>query len=207
MPLSNRLCNATGEPAEIPWHAGIVIIVPPDAHVDLTVEQMDDFRGGKAGSEEVSNTMRHKGVFLYDSDRDYDMQALDTLRELYTAKNNQVRESVQTLRRERAAQGVTETEESFEEIMRAQGLAQLQDRVEKIKQRIKFFEGIVEGKEEKLATTNQLDPERTLFLKEGPPREFPSKASKALFKIEHPEMVAGDPADTEGEEDGSEATV
>ena len=61
--IQNRLCNATGFEVELKWHRGIVIIVPPDGFVDLDVNQMDDFRDGKPGSEAVREIMDHQGIF------------------------------------------------------------------------------------------------------------------------------------------------
>lgn len=189
--------NPTPEEQEIKWHKGVVITIPSDGHVDLSVEQMDDFRPGKPGSEEVQGLMDHKGVFLFDSDIDYDVQALEALKKCYKSHQNRYNDSVQSLRRERAAQGISESDDSFDEILRQLGLINLSVRIEVIKKRVNFYEKVVGEKQEQLTRTNQMDPERTLFLVSGLPREFPSRAAKQLFKEEHSDMIAGDPAEVE----------
>ncbi len=193
--LSTKLCNPTPIDVEIKWHKGIIIEIKSDSNVDLDVEQMDDFRPGKPGSEEVIGMMTYHGIFLYDPDLDYDSQALQSLKSCYNAKNAQLRESLSSLRRQRAAEGVTEDAESFEEIKAQMGLNGLETKVGDLKRRVKYYEGIVSEKGDQKSRTGQLDPEKTLFLSDGAPREFPSKAAKNLFKLEYPDQVVGDPAE------------
>jgi hypothetical protein len=195
MPLSNVLYNPTPETVEINWHRGVKIKLAPDEHVEISTEQMDDFRPGKPGSEEVQTLMHYKGVFLFDPERDYDVQALEALQESHRAKNAQYRDSVGSLRRERAAQGIAEDEAAFEEILNQMGLNALKAKIDAIKSRIDFYKEVVGEKKDRKSRTHQFDPEKTLFLVEGPPREFPSKAAKQLFKRENPELVSGDPAE------------
>jgi len=205
MPLSNRLCNPTPEAIKINWHKGVVIRVAPGSHTDLTVEQMDDFRPGKPGSEEVQTLMRYHGVFLLDSDKDYDVQALASLNDARKSKESQYKESMASIRRERAAQGVNEDDATFAEVTRQLGLDKLKNRVDKLQEWIKYYGKVVESKKATLSQTSQLDPEKTLFLTDGPPREFPSVAAKALFKLEYPELVSGDPAETTKETPSEES--
>jgi hypothetical protein len=196
--LSNRLCNPTSEAVEIKWHRGIVITIQPDSFVDLAVEQMDDFRPGKPGSEEVQMLMDGYGIFLMDSDVDYDTQALNALERCHRSNNGMYRERINDLKRSRSAAGIKEDDETFEENLRQMGLVSLKKKVDALDNRVKFYKKVVSEKKETKSRSGQLDPERTLFLTEGPPKEFPSKASKALFKLEHPELVRGDPAEVKG---------
>ncbi len=201
MPLSNRLFNPTPFDESIPWHKGIVIKIKSGQSVDLEVDQMDDFRPGKPGSEEALNLLVGKGLFLRDTDVDYDIQALDALQQCHKAKNDQFKERVRSYRSDRAAAGIKEDIEVEEENLRTLGLAQLEERIKKIAEHVTFYKKIVEAKKEEVSRTGQMNPELTLFMVDGPPREFPSKAAKALFKQEKAELVAGDPAAEEVSDD------
>jgi len=201
MPLSNRLFNPTPYDESIPWHKGIVIKIKSGQFFDLEVDQMDDFRPGKPGSEEVQNLLVGKGLFLRDTDVDYDIQALEALQKCHRSQNSMLKERVQSYRRGRAEIGITEDKENEEENFRTLGLSQLEERINKIAEHVKFYKKIVEAKKEEVSRTGQMNPELTLFMVDGPPREFPSKAAKALFKQEKPELVAGDPAAEEVSDD------
>ena len=200
-PLSNRLYNPTPYNESIPWHKGIVIKIKSGQFVDLEVDQMDDFRPGKPGSEEAQNLLTHKGLFLRDTDIDYDIQALSALKDCHRAKNDQLKERIRSYRSDRAAAGIKEEPETEEENLRTLGLAQFENRIKKISEHVKFFEKIVDAKKEEISRTGQMNPELTLFMVDGPPREFPSRAAKALFKQDKPELVAGDPAAEEVSDD------
>lgn len=200
--LSNRLCNPTGDDIEFQWHCGIMITIPSDATVEVTKEQMDDFIPNTPGAEEVQLSLQYKGLFLLDGDRDYDVQALESLKAAYAAKNNQFRESVSSLRRSRSAAGITDDDESFKENLRQLGLDALEKRVEDLQERVSYFDTVCRSKAADRSRSGQLDPLKTLYLHEGPPREFPSEAAKAFFKQKNPDLVSGDPADGL-DEDGS----
>lgn len=203
MPLSSRLYNPTPFDESIPWHKGIIIKIKSGQFADLEPDQYNDFRPGQPGSEENQNLLIHKGLFLQDTDIDYDIQALETLQRCHKAQNDQFKERVRSYRSDRAAAGIKEEIEVEEENLRTLGLAQLEERIKKIAEHVQFYKKIVEAKKEEVSRTGQMNPELTLFMVDGPPREFPSKAAKALFKQEKPELVAGDPAAEEVSDDAT----
>jgi len=183
--VQNRLCNSTPFPVKINWHAGINIIVPSDNYVDLTIEQMDDFREGKPGSEAVREVMHHSGIFLRDADRTYESQALEAIKLSLRSKKSQYDGVVNNLRRSRAQNGITENAEAFEEILASMGYVALRGEIELLQSRSKFLSQHVEVAE---AVVHQsFDPERTLVFLD-PPREFPSVVAMQMFLNENPDM-------------------
>lgn len=180
MNLSNRLCNPTPFPVELRWHAGIEICIEPDGFVDLDVNQMDDFRQGKPGSEEVQLTMQQLGIFLRDADRSYEAQALEAIEGAISMKMARYNEVVQNLRRTRAASGLHDSDEAFEETLVQMGVARLREDTEVLKSRAKFLRPHVEDEAAKTAVHQQFDPERTLVFLD-PPKVFPTKLSMQMF--------------------------
>lgn len=180
MNLSNRLCNPTPFTVEIRWHAGIEIKIEPDSYVDLDVNQMDDFRDGKPGSEEVQLTMRQLGIFLRDADRSYEAQSLEAIQGAIGAKEARYNEVVQNLRKTRAAQGINDNVEAFDETLRHMGVARLKEDIEVLKKRADFLQPHVVAEEQKVAIHQQLDPHRTLVFLD-PPKVFPTKLALQMF--------------------------
>ena len=176
--IQNRLCNATGFLVELKWHAGIVIEVPPDGFVDLDVNQMDDFRDGKPGSEAVREIMDHQGVFLRDSDRTWEAQALEAVNASVRKREEHYNGVVTNLRRRRAAEGISENPEAFEEVLEQMGMYTLRDQIAELKFRRKFLSKHVE--EEKKPVGDTYDPTRTLLFMD-PPKVFPTAVAMEMF--------------------------
>ena len=166
--IQNRLHNPTPFDVKINWHAGIRIVVKADDFKDLDVNQMDDFRDGKPGSEEVQEMMNHYGLFLRDA-----------LNRSIRSKNAQYKAAVDSLRVQRAAQGVPEDAGAFDEIVETMGLKALKKDVVALEKRAKFLSGHVEAER---GSTNResFDPTKTLLFTD-PPRTFPSAVALQMF--------------------------
>lgn len=180
--ISNTLCNPTPFDVKIDWHQGIAITIPADGSIDLSgqlgVEQMDDFRDGKPGSEAVKEIMNHYGIFLRDFSRTYESQALDGLSASIRSKESMYNEFVNTHRKNRAQQGISENEEAFEEILRQYGYTKLREEIGLLKSRVNFLRKSIG--DEPAAVREKLDPERTLMFTD-PPRVFASKMALQMF--------------------------
>jgi len=183
-----RLCNPTPWDVKLPWDKGVMINVPGFGHADLTMQQMDDFRGNKPGSEEVDKVLDFFGLFLLDSDRPYDNQALEALERSLNIKNAELNERINHLRGQRSFAGVKDTDEAFEETLKQMGLTGLRLKVETLKNQINKLKEIV-GPERERVLRPQLDPKRTIFVL-NPPREFPSIAAMEFFLEQNPEIAA-----------------
>ncbi len=180
MRLSNELCNPN--PWEIEWkyHAGRVIVVPADGSVELTVDEMDDFRDGKPGSEDVQNNMKFMGIFLREHDRPYELQAIAALEESARQKHAHTRNFEQSLRSTRAAQNNPLSEESFEYIFKQSGNANLQRQADTSKERAKFLRSQIDVETAESNIHKTYDPERTLLFT-NPPKEFPTPLALQMF--------------------------
>lgn len=188
MGLSGRLCNATPWEQVIPWHK-TKIIVPGDGHVELLAAQLDDFRPGKPGSEEVRNMLTSFGCFLFDTDRSYDVQIFECLQNTVKARKQQYSDFVANLRNDRIRAGQNNvSEEDLEGAIEMQGYKVFRDQIEVLERRIQKLRSV-------LAPTGELggrrqapkyDPERTCF-GVSPPREFATKLALELFLDENPE--------------------
>lgn len=196
--ISNTLCNPTPFEVKINWHQGINILLKPDDEVELTVEQMDDFRDGKPGYEAVRMEMDHEGVFLRDPTRTYESQALVSLRASLRSKKSQYDDAVSHLRRRRAAEGISENQEALDEIIRQQGYSTLQKKIELLRHRIDFLGREVEEDFER-PVHEEFDPDTTVILPDGTFKKFQSKVALAMFlsdpgneplKAHHEKVVA-----------------
>lgn len=190
MSFANKLCNPMPFDSVVPY-GRTKIYVEADGQTELTVEQLDDFRPGKPGSEEVRKTLEHAGCFLLDNDRPYDLQALRTMEASIKARQQNYREFVQRLRDNALAAGHSIDEESLEESIASYGykrirneIEKLQDRCNKIKTALTASGQLSDGRH-----APKLDPERTCFILD-PPKEFPTKLSLELFLEENPEIQA-----------------
>lgn len=180
--ISNQLCNPTPFEVKIDWHAGICITIPADGHKDLTgqlgIEQMDDFRDGKPGSEEVRQLMDHYGIFLRDHTVSYESQALTSIKASIRSKQALYDGFVNDLRRKRAVQGISENEEALNEVIRQAGFARLFEEIQTLKGRVKFLESALRDVPQVIR--EQLDPEKTLMFTD-PPKVFPTKIALQMF--------------------------
>ena len=188
MALITKLVNPTPFIVEIPYEKGISIIIPADGEVDLSMQQLDDFRPGKPGSEETRKLLNFEGVFLSDSDLSYDFQALQTLKACVKERQERVKTFIDRNKTARLQQGAAIDDKTMEEIKVSAGYARMEANANKLIARIKVLEGVVNADENKGAVRQNLDPERTCFVT-NPPRQFPSKTALAMFLGENPEIA------------------
>lgn len=188
MAITAKLENPTPWDVKLEWERGINIRVPAFGSSPLTMQQMDDFRDNKPGSEAVMETLNYHGLFLRDSDRPYNNQAVEALRRAHTAKKSQYDAAVRNIRDRRAAQGIAPDDDALEETLRMQGLIGLREKVQTLEDQIKKYDVAIGPKRER-TLREQLDPKRTVFVLE-PPREFPSVAAMNFFLDQNPEIKA-----------------
>lgn len=189
MAFSARLCNPTPWKVELNYDRGVVIVVPEFGSAELTMQQMDDFRPGKAGSAEVRQMLDYHGLFLLDTDRSYDVQALEVLKRTYVAKKAQYDAAVQRLTDRRAAAGIRPDEDALEEVLKQMGYGEagLRGQIKEIKEGIAKFEAVVKAQDP--TSGPKYDPARTVMVL-NPPREFPSVAAMEFFLDRNPEIKA-----------------
>jgi hypothetical protein len=190
MGLSSKLCNATPWEQVIPWHR-TKIVVPGDGHVELFPEQLEDFRPGKAGSEEVRNLLNTFGCFLMDTDRSYDVQVFECLQGTIKARKQQYTDFVANIRNDRIRAGQNSvTEEDLEGVIEMQGYKTFRDQIENLERRVQKLRNILApaGELGGRRQAPKFDPERTCF-GTSPPREFPTKLALELFLDENPEAA------------------
>lgn len=179
MAYTAKLANPTPWEVKLDWDRGIKIRIPAFGDTVLTMAQLDDFRDGKPGSEAVLEVLNYHGLFVVDSDRPYDNQALEAIQRAYTAKKAQFDSAVRNLTDRRAAAGVAPNEEALEETLRQQGLLTLRDKVQTLAEQIKKLTEAV-GPVRDRVLRQPLDPSRTVFVMD-PPRQFPSVAAMNFF--------------------------
>lgn len=192
MSISNKLVNPTPFEVKIPYEKGVVIKVPADGYVNLTVQQMDDYRPDKPGSEETRRILYEQGVFLEDPEVDYNKQALIAIRQAIKAKLSRYEEAQERLveMHMTADKPVDIESDQFKTRMRRMGLTQLIEQAEKLKVRETIYAKTVGEVEEGMqVSTPVYDPERTTYATD-PPREFPSKLALEIFLSENPDIAA-----------------
>ncbi len=177
MAYAAKLCNPTPWEAKLDYSAGIKLRIPAFDAVPLTMEQMDDYRGDKPGSEAVEAVLDTFGLFLFDSDRPYDNQALDALKRMLTVLTERYRGANERLRASHSAQGINTNEEAHNETLNQLGYGVVKVQIDTLKAQIIEYERSV-GPERNVRS--QLDPARTVFVT-SPPREFPSVAAMNFF--------------------------
>lgn len=188
MAYSSKLCNPTPFPAKLNWSCGINIRIEPFGSADLTMQQMDDFRDGKPGSAAVKSVLDHYGLFLYDTDRPYDNQALEALKRSVAAKKSQYNAGYQNLVDRRSAAGIAPDKKALESTLEQMGFVRLRNEIETLQKGIKILQKAV-GNEPEQMRRAQYDPARTLFFTD-PPKEFPSVAAMNFFLDENPDIKA-----------------
>lgn len=182
MGLTNKLMNPTPFKVSLPYEKGIVLKLEPFGSKDLTMQQMDDFRDGKPGSENVQEVLNYFGLFLYDADRPYNNQALQALRASHRAKSERFKNAREGVlqRSVNLPGGGADVDEQLERL----GFAGLRREIEVLEQQIKKYEASVTDDDGGRVVT-KLDPTRTIFVMD-PPTEFPSKEAMEFF-LEQPE--------------------
>lgn len=181
--LTNKLCNPTHKDVKFPYSAGIDIRVPADGQTDLTVEQMDDFRPGKPGSEEARHHVEYYGLFLLDGDRSYEEQALEALKKTFKEKKGQLDSFVERYRSQGTATGAPVTDANLQEQKMKAGYNVMEEDLEILQKRINFLSKTLNASGTKGKVKSTLDPKRTCFATK-PPREFPSETALEMFLID-----------------------
>lgn len=189
MGLSGRLCNATPWGVRIPWHR-TKIEIPGDSFVELRPEQVDDFRPGKPGSEEVRRMLQDYGCFLMDTDKSYDVQMLECIEACIKERSLKLREFIQNARNERIASGQNNvTEEDLEGVLEISGYGRIRDQIRSLDSRArKLKDRLVASGELGHRKAPKYDMERTCF-GVTPPKVFPSAIALDLFLDENPEIA------------------
>jgi hypothetical protein len=180
------LVNATGFPIKLHYDRGVYIRLEPDGVKELTMEQMDDFRPGKPGSEEVRLQLNYHGLFLMDGDRSYDEQALEAVSASLKEKQQRFEGFVGRMRDSRIAAGSPVDEATMAELVERSGYSALEREIEGLKGREKFLRAAVTEAGPQRRQRTSLDPKKTCYVTE-PPREFPSETALAMFLSEQTE--------------------
>lgn len=186
MAYAAKLMNPTPWDVKLPYEKGIVITVPAFGQVDLTMQQFDDYRPNTPGAEAVYELLDTEGVFLYDTDRPYENQALEALRKTLKKRQELVDSKVKGYQDLAARQNITVSTENRENVERQMGVVQLRERCNAIQTFIKKYEAVV--KNETAKRRHVLDPDRTVFVT-TPPREFPSKVAREFFLEQNPALA------------------
>jgi hypothetical protein len=208
-----KLMNPTSWEAKLDYDRGVRLRIKPFDSVNLTMQQMDDFRGDKPGSEAVEEVLNTYGLFLFDADRPYDNQALEALERMVAVLQDRYRGVEKRQRDGRSAQGISTDESAIKETMELLGYGTIGRKIETLKEQITIYRKAVvsEGR----AVREKLDPKRTIFCL-NPPREFPSVAAMNFFleqnediRTEHLALIARGKAATAVNEaaPGPEATA
>lgn len=189
MAVVAKMINPTPFNVKIPYQLGVSIRIPADGEIDLSMEQLDDFRPGKPGSEETRKLLEFEGVFLQDTDLSYDVQALHTLKSFVRERKERIKNFVDRNKQARLAQGAAVTDSEINELKYQSGYIAMEKAVEKVEARIRILEQTVNADANRGSVRQTLDPTRTCFVI-NPPRQFPSKTALAMFLEENPEIKA-----------------
>jgi hypothetical protein len=187
MAVVARLVNPTPFDVKIPYERGVYINIPSDGDVELSMQQLDDFRPGKPGSEAARKLLDFEGVFLQDTDLSYDLQALQSLKTAVRERKDRIKTFVDRTRNSRIAGGATVDDATMEDLIENSGYGRMTRDVEKLESRITTLNTVVNADESRGAVRQTLDPKRTCFVI-NPPRQFPSETALAMYLNEHPDI-------------------
>jgi hypothetical protein len=201
MAYASKLMNPTPFDVEINYEKGVNLNIPAFGSVDLTLQQLDDYRPDKPGSETVAEITEPFGLFLLDTDRPYEHQALDSLRVCRRRKDDLYRVATQGHRDRAARQNLTITEETFKHIEDLMGMTMIKEQIAKLDKLIKKYEEVVKGTTES-RKRRQFDPSRTIFAL-NPPKEFDSVITRQFFLDENPAIAEKEAAIRESMEKAS----
>jgi hypothetical protein len=183
------LANATPYTAEIPYGRTKLVVLADDT-LELTAEQVDDFRPGKPGSEEVKRLLNAFGCFLVDNDKNYDVQCLTALEAFVKEKNQQYQEFYAALVNSRINAGVKELgEDDLAPQVKRAGHDVTLDKIKAATKRIERLKNALTSSGELgHRTAPKYDMERTCF-GVNPPKEFRTKLALEIFLEENPEVA------------------
>jgi hypothetical protein len=187
MAVVARLVNPTPFDVKIPYERGVYINIPSDGDVELSMQQLDDFRPGKPGSEAARKLLDFEGVFLEDTDLSYDLQALTALQIAVRERKDRIKTFIDRTRNSRIAGGATVDDATMDDLIENAGYGRMTNDVTKLENRIKKLTLVVSSDKSKGAVRQTLDPKRTCFVI-NPARQFPSETALAMFLDEHPDV-------------------
>lgn len=173
--------NPTPWDVQLDYEKGIVIVVPAFGQVDISMGQFEDYRPNTPGAEAVYEVLDTEGVFLFDTDRPYENQALETLEKTQKKRIDILNSKVKSYSDLAARQGIQVSKETLENVQKQQGLDVLREKVSTLQRFIEKYKAVVTKDTARRRST--LDPERTVFAT-NPPREFPSKVAREFFLAE-----------------------
>ncbi len=189
MAVVARLVNPTPFDVKIPYERGVYINIPSDGDVELSMQQLDDFRPGKPGSEAARKLLDFEGVFLQDTDLSYDLQALTALQIAVRERKDRIKTFIDRTRNSRIAGGATVDDATMEDLIKNSGYGRMQNDVDRMVLRVKTLQNVVKEDSSGGAVRQNLDPKRTLFVI-NPPRQFPSVTAMEMYLSEHPDVAA-----------------
>lgn len=187
MAYAAKLLNPTPWDVKINYEKGVVITVPAFGQVDLTMGQFEDYRPNTPGAEAVYEILDTEGVFLFDTDRPYENQALETLKKTLKKRMDLVTAKEKHYTDLAARQNLNFDQESLKNVWKQLGIDVVREKCEVIKRFIEKYESVV--KKETSVRRHVLDPDKTVF-STNPPREFPSKIAREFFLSENPTIAA-----------------
>lgn len=186
MAYAAKLMNPTPWDVKINYEKGIMINIPAFGQVDITMAQFEDYRPGTPGEEAVYEILDMEGVFLFNTDRPYENQALDTLKKTLKKREELLTSKVKSYTDLAARQGLKLEPDQVHNVNEQLGVNMLKEKCETIKRFISKYEAVVTKDTAKRRSV--LDPERTVYAT-NPPREFPSKVAREFFLAEHPAIA------------------
>ncbi len=211
MTVEAKLINPTPFDVKIPYERGVYINIPSDGDVELSMQQLDDFRPGKPGSEAARKLLDFEGVFLSDTDLSYDLQALRALETAVRERKDRIKTFIDRTRNSRIAGGATVDDATMDDLIENSGYGRMQKDVDRMVARIETLQGVVKSDATGGAVRQNLDPKRTLFCI-NPPRQFPSVTALEMFLSENPKVAAAhealtNPMAADGMDGGALATA
>jgi len=187
MAFAAKLMNPTPWDVQLAYEKGVVITIPAFGQVDITMAQFEDYRPGTAGEEAVYEILDTEGIFLFNTDRPYENQALETLQKTLKKREDLLNSKVKSYTDLAARQGLKLEPEQVHNVNEQLGVNMLKEKCATIKRFIGKYETVVQ--KDTSRRRNVLDPERSVFVT-NPPREFPSKVAREFFLGENPEIAA-----------------
>ena len=180
------LINPTPFDVEMNYDRGVDLQIPAFGSITLTLQQMDDFRPDKPGSEGVMEITGFHGLFLMDTDRPYENQAIEALKESLKRKKSLHQEITQGHRDRAARQSLNIPEETFKQVEKQMGVHKLKEQIDSLIKLIAKYEKVVTGNAD-TKKRHQLDPDRTIFAL-NPPKEFDSIIARQFFLEENKDV-------------------
>jgi hypothetical protein len=186
MAYAAKLMNPTPWDVKLPYEKGIVITIPAFGQVDITMQQFEDYRPNTAGAEAVYEILDTEGIFLFDTDRPYENQALETLRKSLKKREDILNAKVKSYTDLAARQGLRLEPDQINNVNEQLGVNKLKVKCDTIRSFITKYEAVVQ--KETAKRLHVLDPDRTVFVT-NPPREFPSKVAREFFLEQNPDLA------------------